>query len=171
MQHLWCRKGHFSNESSIFCIFLWWRFSVSSDRTVNSHHKRNEWCRKYKLQHRKQTETQDFYVKTQCEKNHGEEERKSTIIYGDYKVYRDSQCQAKCWASWIASSLFSFCVSSPLLLEGRGYICSIHPTCMKADDTDELLHLDDLHMLVCCNSRHDGRLIVGIACSKICLGP
>ena len=93
--------------------------------------------------------------------NQGKVERKSAKIC---EGYRDSMCQAKCWTFWIGFILLS-------LLEERGYLCSIHHICIGSDDTDMILATNDLDELVCYNSRDDGRVIVGIACSEIRLGP
>jgi len=79
--------------------------------------------------------------------------------------YKDSLCQAKCWASWIGSNILFSCwkrvtIYAPSVLHAWRQMI---PTWFSQPR--------DLHVLVCCNSRDDGRLIARIACSEIRLGP
>ena len=60
---------------------LWWRFSDASNQTVELYHK---WENEFSLSvlnnnhnTEKEMETQDFYVKIQIGKNHGEEDENS----------------------------------------------------------------------------------------------
>ena len=142
--------------------FLWWRFSVSNDWTVDPPHKREEQWIKYESQRKKRTEALDFYVKTQCKKPM---ERKRGKQLWFVKISRITRI----FCASLNAGLLGLDPTFSRWKRGVIYALSVLHALRRMIRTS-FSQLHYLHVLVCCNSYNDGCLIVVIACSEIRLG-